>query len=70
MKTDIEIQKLGYDILSHGMESVEFERFLVIIKRGNFDYTRWRQNQFHNMSVDEVSGQAEQFSNKMFPVVD
>ncbi|MGL6194812.1 MAG: hypothetical protein ACRC2T_08325 [Thermoguttaceae bacterium] len=68
MKTDIEIQQQGYDLLSRNMEPVDFERFLVIVKRGNFDYTRWRQNQFDNMSVDEISQKAEKFSNNMFPV--
>ena len=67
MKTDAEIQKMGYDILARHLEPVEFERFLVMVKRGTFDYTRWRQEQFQNMTVDEISNNAETYSKQQFP---
>ena len=67
MRTDNEIQKAGYDALSRFLEPVEFERFLVIVKRGNFDYTRWRQSQFQEGSIEDISLAAENYSKKMFP---
>jgi hypothetical protein len=67
MKTDIEIQKTGYDALMATLSPLEFERFLVMIKREKFDYTQWRGDQFKNMTVDEIAHAAESYNTENYP---
>ena len=44
MKTDAMIKKEGFQALKEKLDPVEFERFIVIINREKFDYTKWRKN--------------------------
>ena len=59
MITDTEIKVKGIQILSHYLGDVEAERFVALIQREPFDYTKWRQtNLAHDLSVEEVSRKA------------
>ncbi len=42
MKTDTEIKMAGLEILHHGLGIVEAEKFVALIQRERFDYTKWR----------------------------
>ena len=53
--TDTEIRINGITALSDSLGSVEAERFIALILREPFDYTKWRKNLFKNQSVDEIS---------------
>lgn len=44
MKVEAEIKVLGFEILARHLGLVEAERFITLIQREKFDYTRWRQN--------------------------
>ena len=46
MKTDSEIKYEGMSTLLKYMDNLDAERFITLIKRENFDYTKWRQNLF------------------------
>ena len=46
MKTDTEIRNEGFAILFKYMDLVEAERFVSLIQRERFDYTKWRQHLF------------------------
>jgi hypothetical protein len=61
MKVDAEIKVLGFEILTQHLGLVEAERFITLIQREKFDYTRWRQNLFAGLSGEEISRQAMEF---------
>ena len=66
MKTDAQIKHEGFQILANALGDVEMERFISLINREKFDYTKWRQNLFDGMSIEEISEAAEKFSKSKF----
>ncbi len=60
MKTDSEIRYEGMNTLLKYMNNLDAERFISIIKRNNFDYTKWRENLPKFNSVQELSRAAIQ----------
>ena len=58
MMTDTEIRVKGLAALSESLGSVEAERFVALIMREPFDYTRWQQDLFEGKSVSEISAEA------------
>ena len=65
MRTDSEIKMSGFEILNHHLGLVESERFIVLIQREKFDYTKWRQNLFDELTGKEISKRAMEFQNKL-----
>ena len=62
MRTDIMIKKEGFQALENKLGIVDFERFIVLINREKFDYTKWRKNLFEDLSIEELSKKASQYS--------
>ena len=60
MITDTEIKIKGFQILTRYLGDVEAERFIALIQREPFDYTRWRQEQDmdEELSLEEISRKA------------
>ncbi len=58
MRADTEIRLEGMKILFANMDIVEAEKFISIIQRDKFDYTKWRQNLYEGLSVRELSKKA------------
>ena len=63
--SDTEIKIKGMKTLSRDLGLVEAERFISLIQRDRFDYTKWRENLFEGMSGDEISQKAEEFAKKI-----
>jgi hypothetical protein len=61
MKVDTEIKLLGLEILNQHLGVVETERFIALVQREKFDYTKWRKNLFAGMSGEEISERAMDF---------
>ena len=61
MRVDTEIKTLGFAILTQHLGPVDAERFVALIQREKFDYTKWRQTLFTDMSGEEISRQAMEF---------
>lgn len=55
MITDAEIKSKGGQILATHLGDVEMERFIALIQREPFDYTKWHQNMEDDMSLEELS---------------
>lgn len=55
MASDIEIMDMGIDCLLKGLGAVKTEQFISVINRERFDYTKWQQKYFANMSSDEFN---------------
>ena len=60
MMMDSELKLRGFELLSKAMGLVEAERFICLIQREKFDYTKWRQSLFAELSGEEISRRAMQ----------
>ncbi|MCI5130636.1 MAG: hypothetical protein D3904_03750 [Candidatus Electrothrix sp. EH2] len=59
MITDTEIKAKGFQVLSKYLGDVEAERFVALIQREPFDYTKWREEMEEDEgSIEEISRNA------------
>lgn len=58
MITDTEINTKAFIFLSEYLGDVEAERFITLIQREPFDYTKWRQTLEEDLSIEEISRKA------------
>ncbi|HEY4108355.1 hypothetical protein [Puia sp.] len=56
--TDTEIKQKGLDILVSALGAVDAERFITLLSREPFNYTRWQRTLFIDMSVEAISQRA------------
>lgn len=66
MITDIDIMDRGIACLIRELGIVEAETFVSILKNERFDYTKWRQDKFDDMTLKEL-GQAAADYEKAHP---
>ncbi len=64
MDSTMEIMNKGINCLIQQLGVVETEKFISIINRENFDYTKWQQNLFEDMTLEEINEAAAAFSQK------
>jgi len=55
MITDTEIRTKGLQVLAQYLGDIEAERFVALIQREPFDYTKWRQDLGEELSLEEIS---------------
>jgi len=58
MMTDTEIRMKGIQILAKHLGDVEAERFIALIQREPFDYTKWRKGLDEDLSIEDISQRA------------
>ncbi len=63
MMTDTEIKLKGLQTLTESLGNVEAERFIALIQREPFDYTKWRKNIDEDLSIEEISAKAMKIRN-------
>jgi hypothetical protein len=61
MRPDSEVKMLGLEKLNESLGIVDAERFVSLIQRERFDYTKWRENLFEGLSGREISKKAMEF---------
>ena len=59
--TDTEIKIKGFKALTESLGLVEAERFISLIMREPFDYTKWQRSLWEGKSVAEISRAAMNF---------
>jgi len=64
MITDTEIKSKGFQLLAQHLGDVEAERFIALIQREPFDYTKWRKEIDDELSLEEISRKAMAQRNK------
>jgi len=64
MLTENEIKIKGMQILAQKMGKVEAERFISLLLREPFDYTKWQKKLFADLTVEEISHLAMKNRNK------
>jgi hypothetical protein len=55
MTTDTEIKIKGIEALIDKLGEVHAERFISLIMREPFDYTKWQRNLWPDKSIEEIS---------------
>ena len=55
MITDTEIKINGVQALTKSLGSVGAERFIALIQREPFDYTKWQRTLWEDQSIEEIS---------------
>ena len=58
MITDTEIKVKGIHVLAQYLGDVEAERFIALIQREPFDYTKWRQEMDEELNIEEINRRA------------
>ena len=58
MLTDTEIKIEGLRVLAKNLGEVDAERFVALIQREPFDYTRWQQGLWADRTVEDLSATA------------
>ncbi len=66
MITDTEIKTAGIRALVAALGNVEAEKFIALILREPFDYTRWQHTLWPDQSVEQIS-QAAMKNRKAVP---
>ena len=61
MNTDVVIRTTGMNTLIEKLGLVEAERFVMLIQNDSFDYTKWRESLFDDMSLEELSKKAMEY---------
>lgn len=64
MITDTEIKLKGIQILAEHLGDVEAERFIALIQREPFDYTKWRQGLDESLTIEGISQRAMELRKK------
>lgn len=55
MITDTEVRIKGMEALTKSLGSVCAERFIALIQREPFDYTKWQRTLWEDQSVEKIS---------------
>ena len=61
-KTDTVLRLEGMNVLIDNLGAVDAERFISLMSREPFDYTRWRQDNLEDDDVRTLSRKAMQYS--------
>lgn len=64
MKTDTEIKQEGLKILIEKMGEIEAEKFITLILREPFDYTKWQKDLWKDKTIEQLSKEAMDYKNK------
>ena len=64
MISDTEIKAKGVHVLAQYLGDVDAERFIALIQREPFDYTKWRQAMDEELSIEEISSRAMSLRNR------
>lgn len=58
MITDTEVRIKGVQALTDSLGSVSAERFIALIQREPFDYTKWQRTLWEVQSIEDISSAA------------
>jgi hypothetical protein len=62
--TDTEIKQKGLGALIAALGEVDAERFIMLLNREPFDYTKWQKDLYAGLNVRELSGLAMKHRNE------
>ena len=63
MRTDTIVKQKGMDALISHLGYVDAERFIMLMNKEPFDYTKWRESHLdEGLSVRQLSKKAQEYS--------
>jgi len=65
MRADTLIRTEGMDTLIKNLGLIEAERFVMLIQKEQFDYTKWQENLYKDMTIDEIYNNAAKLRQKI-----
>ena len=65
--TETEIKRAGFLALVNALGNVDAERFIAMVQRDTFDYTKWQRTLWPSTSVEELSNAATQHRQERDP---
>ena len=54
MRADAVIRTDGMNVLLKNLGLIESERFVMLLQKDTFDYTKWQENLFEDMTIEEI----------------
>lgn len=60
-RTNSDVLSAGMNCLTEHLGVIEAERFISIIIREKFDYTKWQRDYFDRKTPEEISREAEEY---------
>ena len=64
MRADTVIRNDGMNILIKNLGLIESERFVMLLQKDTFDYTKWQENLFEDITIEEIYNNAAKLRNK------
>ena len=64
MRADTVIRNDGMNILLEKLGLIESERFVMLLQKDTFDYTKWQENLFEDMTIEEIYSNAKKLREK------
>jgi hypothetical protein len=64
MRPDTLIKNDGINVLINSLGLVETERFVMLMQKEIFDYTKWQENLFEDMTIEEIFNHAAKLRNE------
>jgi hypothetical protein len=64
MRADTLIKNDGMNVLIKSLGLIETERFVMLLQKETFDYTKWQENLFEGMTIEEIYTNAAKLRNK------
>ncbi|MCD6151534.1 MAG: hypothetical protein J7J70_07780 [Deltaproteobacteria bacterium] len=64
MITDTEIKIKGFEVLVNTFGKVDAERFISLVMREPFDYTKWQNNLWEDKTIAQISQAASELRRK------
>ena len=58
MKADTLVRTEGMNALIKSLGLIDAERFVMLIQKETFDYTKWQENLFEDMTIEEIYNNA------------
>jgi hypothetical protein len=65
MRTDTLVKYEGLNVLYEHLGPVDMERFIALMLREPFNYTKWHENLDDTLSVRELSRKAMEYQQKL-----
>jgi len=65
MRSDTMLKCEGLRVLTEQLGIVEAERFVALMRRETFDYTKWRNGLYEGVSLDAFLHDAQKYRDNM-----
>ena len=64
VRADTLIRTEGMNVLIKNLSLIEAERFVMLIQKETFDYTKWQDKLFEEMTIEEIFDSAAEMRNE------